>query len=113
MAESVAKAVIVTDNAELPLASDDKKLDILPPGHDETNISPNATEGVGLIMSTNKNVSAGNTKNCDIYPITVGRGFLTTSLKSSNLMDRATPNMIIARAILRNNKLPWLKLSRI
>lgn len=63
MADKVASAVMVTDKAELPFASDDRKFEMFPPGQDATSIIPSATDGVGLIIITNKNVMAGNTKN--------------------------------------------------
>jgi hypothetical protein len=65
IADKVAKAVRVTDSAVLPFANDDKKFDMLPPGHDATSIKPNATEGVGLINNISKNVRAGKAKNCE------------------------------------------------
>jgi hypothetical protein len=39
------------------------KLEILPPGHAATINIPNAILGIGFIIRTNKNVTAGNKKN--------------------------------------------------
>ena len=46
IADNDAKAVRVTDNAALPFARAEMKLEILPPGQAATKIIPNAIVGV-------------------------------------------------------------------
>jgi len=63
IAPKVAIAVILTDKAMLALAIEDIKFDILPPGQADTNIIPNATAGVGSIISIKIKVIKGSRKN--------------------------------------------------
>ena len=62
-ANSVAIAVKLTDNAEFPFAKCVIKFEILPPGQAATMNIPKAILGIGSINQTNKNVTAGNSKN--------------------------------------------------
>lgn len=112
MADMVAKAVKLTDKAVLPFAIELIKLLMLPPGQEATKIIPSATVGVGFIRITNKNVSAGNSRNWEIIPVIAEAGFMTTFLKCSVLMPNATPNIIRAREIFKTNKPEEEKLRR-
>ncbi len=77
MAEMVATAVRLTDKAMFPFANEDMKLEMFPPGHDETKIIPKAIVGVirlrKIIIITN--VTAGRKKNCEKKPKMVDFGF--------------------------------------
>lgn len=111
IAERVAMAVRLTDKATLPFASDEIKLEILPPGHAATSIIPKAIVGVikFLNMSIIINVTAGRKKNWEKNPIIVALGLRATFLKCPGLISSATPNMIKARVRFRINKLSWVK----
>jgi hypothetical protein len=49
-ADMVAKAVRLMDRAAFPLARDDIKFEIFPPGQAATSIIPRATLGVGFMI---------------------------------------------------------------
>lgn len=59
-AESVVIAVILTDKATLPLASDDIKLEMFPPGQAATKNIPNAKLGKGRLTQINRIVTNGS-----------------------------------------------------
>tara|TARA_A100001011_G_scaffold358879_1_gene404949 strand:+ start:122 stop:412 length:291 start_codon:yes stop_codon:yes gene_type:complete len=86
-----------TDRAALPLARDDIKLEILPPGHAATSIIPRATLGIGLKINTNIKVKKGRAKNCEINPIKTDLGDEKTRIKSLMCSLRATPSIINPR----------------
>ena len=112
MAEIVAMAVMLTDNATFPFASEEMKFEIFPPGHEATSIIPNAMVGVMRFLNTmiRMKVVSGRKKNWEKKPTIVALGFRATFLKCSGLISRATPNMIKARVRLSTNKLSWVKL---
>ena len=68
---AVVNAVSETDSTMLPFDSDERKFEMLPPGHDATNIIPSAIIGVmtGLKASATANVIAGRTNHCSIAPV--------------------------------------------
>ena len=59
--KAVVMAVIETDRAVLPFDSAERKLEILPPGHDAIRIIPKATMGVirGFKANATVKVTAG------------------------------------------------------
>lgn len=65
VADKVANAVKLTDNSTFPLAKDEIKLDIFPPGHDAINIIPIAIEAGGFNSIITINVNEGNKRNCE------------------------------------------------
>ena len=97
----VVTAVNVMDSATFPFDNDDKKLEILPPGHEATSIIPSAIIGVirGLNAKTTANVTAGRANHCSIAPTNIDLGLLTSSFMVRGLMPRATPNITNARII--------------
>ena len=97
----VVIAVREIDNATFPFDNDDKKFEILPPGHDAINIIPNAIIGVisGLSNNAIRNVTAGRANHCKNTPRAIDLGFLTTSIIVRGLILNATPNMTKARII--------------
>jgi hypothetical protein len=97
----VVIAVREIDNATFPFDNDDKKFEILPPGHDAINIIPNAIIGVitGLSNNAIRNVTAGRANHCKNIPRAIDLGFLTTSIIVRGLILNATPNMTKARII--------------
>ena len=101
MAKNVANAVKLTDKAVFPFAKCVIKLEMFPPGQAATIIIPNAILGCGLISITNKKVNNGNKINCDNMPIKINFGRCKRSLKSLMVIDKATPNITTASAILR------------
>jgi hypothetical protein len=98
---AVVNAVSETDSTMLPFDSDERKFEMLPPGHDATNIIPSAIIGVmtGLKASATANVIAGRANHCNIAPVIMDLGFLKISLIVRGLMPRATPNITNARMI--------------
>ena len=109
-ADRVAIAVRLTESATFAFASEDIKLEILPPGQEATKIIPIAM--VGVIKFPNKmrrmNVTKGIAKNCEKNPIMVDFGFKAMSLKCWGFISRATPNIMKARVIF-NTKRPSLE----
>jgi hypothetical protein len=99
---AVVTAVMETDNAILPFDSADKKLEMLPPGHDATRIIPSAIIGVmtGPKANATANVTAGRAIHCKKTPMNTEFGLLNTSFIVLGLMPRATPNITKARMIL-------------
>ena len=97
----VVIAVTETESMMLPFDNDDRKLEILPPGHDATNIIPRAIIGVIMRFNANAiaNVIAGSANHCSSIPIIMGLGFLRKSLMVRGLMLRATPNITNAKMI--------------
>ena len=97
----VVIAVKETDSTVFPFESDVKKLEILPPGHEATNIIPRAIIGVirGLNARTTANVTAGRANHCSMAPTNIDLGLSTSSLMVRGLMPRATPNITKARMI--------------
>lgn len=65
MASRVAIAVKLTDKATFALASDEMKLEILPPGHAATKIIPSAMVGDKNLFNamTSKKVRKGSKTN--------------------------------------------------
>ncbi len=111
MAAMVAMAVRLTESSIFALASDEIKLETLPPGQAETNIIPKATLGEGLITKINRNVTAGNATNCENTPIIADLGFNTIFLNCLTFISRATPNIIKAMVMFIIRSPPLLKLS--
>ena len=97
----VVMAVIDTDKTVFPFESEVKKLDILPPGHDATNIIPSAIIGVirGFKITAIRNVIAGRANHCNKTPVMIDFGFLIISFNLCGLIPRATPNITNARII--------------
>ena len=99
--KAVVMAVSDTDSAVLPLDKAERKLEILPPGHDAIKIIPSATIGVitGFNTKATANVKAGRASHCNINPTMIDLGFSTMSLSVLNLISSATPNITNARMI--------------
>lgn len=97
----VVIAVKETDSTVFPFESDVKKLEILPPGHEATNIIPRAIIGVmkGFNITARINVMAGRANHCSRIPVRIDLGLLTISFIVSGLMPKATPNITKARMI--------------
>ena len=112
-AVKVEKPVRLMDRAVLPLAIDDKKFEIFPPGQDATRIIPNARLGWGFTRRISKKGKKGNSINWDKIPINGDLELRNNNSKCSVFKSRATPNIMSPRIIFRNNKLPWLKFSDI
>ena len=95
----VVMAVNETDSTVFPFESEVRKLDILPPGHEATNIMPRAIMGVmkGFNMIVIKKVTAGRATHCSMTPVRIDLGLLIISFSLSGLMPRATPNITKAR----------------
>lgn len=68
-AETEVKAVNVTDNATLPRASSEKKLEALPPGQADTRIIPSAMPCGGDQIKINTMVSAGSSIYWENNPV--------------------------------------------
>lgn len=113
VAESVEKAVKLTESATLALEREEMKLEILPPGHAAIKIIPMAMEGGGLIMITNIKVKAGSRKICEKIPSKADLGYRNIFLKCSVLIPSATPNMMTARVIFMYKSPPSLKFKRV
>ena len=67
-ATELLRAVMLTDRAVLPWASQTRKLETLPPGQAATSIMPRATVGDGFRIRVNPKVAAGSKKNCAAKP---------------------------------------------
>ena len=104
----VVMAVIDTDKTVFPFESEVKKLDILPPGHDATNIIPSAIIGVirGFNITAIRNVIAGRANHCNKTPVMIDFGFLIISFNLWGLIPRATPNITNARMMFTKNISP-------
>ena len=100
----VVIAVNETDSMMLPLDRDERKFEMLPPGHDATNIIPSAIIGVirGLNVIATAKVMAGSATHCSSIPVMIDLGFLIMSLMVRGLMPRATPNITNARMMFTN-----------
>ncbi len=74
----VVIAVSETDSTMLPFESDERKFDMLPPGHDATNIIPSAIIGVINLFNANTtaNVTAGRANHWRITPVNIDFGLL-------------------------------------
>jgi hypothetical protein len=68
-ADTEVIAVNVTDNATLPRASSEKKLEAFPPGQAATRIIPSAMPWGGDQIKINKMVRAGNTTYWENNPV--------------------------------------------
>tara|TARA_B100000749_G_C18154546_1_gene353217 strand:- start:154 stop:579 length:426 start_codon:yes stop_codon:yes gene_type:complete len=101
IARTLDMAVRLTDKAMFPLASAEKKLEILPPGHAATIIIPKAKLGLGSNIQMIMNVNIGRTTNWDNTPTKVPRGLANTILKSLGVSFKETPNMMMPRLIFR------------
>ena len=62
-AKAVATADKLTDNATFAFATEDIKLETLPPGQEATINMPKAILGTGFINMINKKVTSGSKKN--------------------------------------------------
>lgn len=112
VAAMVAIAVRLTERATFPFAIAVIKFEMLPPGQAAIKIIPNATVGVGLSTRTNRKVTKGNRKNCEITPIRADFGFMNTSLKCWIFMSKATPNIIKAIVTFKANSPEGEKFNR-
>ena len=74
------------------------KLEIFPPGQAATIIIPKAILGCGCMARINRKVSSGNKTNWDNIPTKTNFGCRSMCLKSSTVMESATPNITTARA---------------
>jgi hypothetical protein len=63
------RAVSVTESATFPLASNEKKLDALPPGHAATRIIPNAIPEGGAHIRMSSMVNEGKRTYCERIPV--------------------------------------------
>ena len=74
---AVVAAVSDTDNSMLPFDSEERKLDMFPPGQEATNIMPRAIIGVmkGLRINATRKVIAGRATHCSKTPVNTDFGF--------------------------------------
>ena len=86
----------------LPLAYDDMKFEMLPPGQEATRSMPRATMGVMTLLNANatRSVTKGSAIHCIMQPTMIDFGWRKTSLKVSSLMPSATPNITSAKMML-------------
>jgi hypothetical protein len=109
---TVVIAVRLTDKGTFAFDMEEIRLDTFPPGQAATNIIPSATDVLGLIIITNRNVSAGRRIYCAMTPSNTGLGRKSTLLKWYGLILNATPNMMKAMATFMRVMLSWLKFNR-
>ncbi|MCY1179339.1 hypothetical protein D9M73_197330 [compost metagenome] len=87
-------AVMATDNARSPLASQVMTLEDVPPGQQPTRITPTAIwAGKAKAWHSNQ-AMPGMMTNCATTPRATRQGWRDTSAKSSSLRVRPMPNMI-------------------
>ena len=95
-------AVRETDNSMLAFESEDRKLEMFPPGQEATRIIPKPIIGeIQLpIRTASRNVNAGSRTSWQVMPSRTDFGLLKTSANIRGFIPRATPNITKARTRL-------------
>lgn len=89
----VVHAVMPTDSATSPFARYVMTLELVPPGHEPTRITPTASSGGSWNTIVSRNASTGMITNCARMPTMTAFGFVNTTLKSASLRVMPMPNI--------------------
>ena len=89
----VVHAVMPTDSATSPFARYVMTLELVPPGHEPTRITPTASSGGSWNTIVSRNASTGMMTNCARMPTMTAFGFVNTTLKSASLRVMPMPNI--------------------
>ena len=92
-ARTVVHAVMPTDSATSPRARYVMTLELVPPGHEPTSITPTASSGGSWNTTVSRNASTGMMTNCARTPVTTALGLVNTTLKSASLSVMPMPNI--------------------
>ena len=102
--------VSATARATFPRACSEKKLETLPPGHDDTMINPRPTPWLTGNSVTTMTVTSGNNTYCPSKPVMTAFRCESNCVKCSRLISRAVLSMMKARQMFIKLMLPSEKL---